>query len=243
MDEAGSTERAACYGSGTGSESDRMLLRQPWPMWDGTKPSFKQYWWMAEQVLCAAELGPHITGSNKADAISEDKSTVAAYKQQNQKLFWMLVRMLGGNKPDAIQQTMLLRIQNEFQDDRDGLGLVEYMKGFAKDITAAEVKLLKQDIEDTTFKTNQTPAEWDLVIQKLQDQWDRVPAHMRGGGTEALCEILLDKMPKNCQTYVSFVRAMSFSRGEIMNDYQGIAKILLDQHTANWATGVLSKEE
>ena len=218
-----------------------MLLRQPWPMWDGTKASFKQYWWMAEQVLCAAQLGPHITGSNKADAISEDKSTVAAYKQLNQKLFWMLVRMLGGNKPDAIQQTMLLRIQNEFQDDRDGLGLVEYMKGFAKDITAAEVKLLKQDIEDTTFKTNHTPAEWDLLIQKLQDQWDRVPAHMRGGGTEALCEILLDKMPKNCQTYVSFVRAMSFSRGEIMNDYQGIAKILLDQHTANWATGVLSK--
>jgi len=66
-----------------------------------------------------------------------------------------------------------------------------------------------------------------LLTQKLQEQWDRVPAHMRGGGTEALCEILLDKMPKSCQTYVQFVRAMAFSKGEIMNDYQGIAKVLL----------------
>ena len=241
MDEAGATERAACYGSGTGSEGDRMLLRQQWPNWDGTKAGFKQYWWKAEQVFFAAHLGPHLSGINKADAISEDKSVVAAYNHQNAKLFWMLLHMLGGNKPDAIQETMLLRIHNEFGDDRDGLGLVEYEKGYAKDITAAEVKLLKQDIDDITFKTNQTPADWDLLTQKLQEQWDRVPAHMRGGGTEALCEILLDKMPKSCQTYVQFVRAMAFSKGEIMNDYQGIAKVLLDQHTTNWATGVLSK--
>ena len=94
MDEAGATERAACYGSGTGSEGDRMLLRQQWPNWDGTKAGFKQYWWKAEQVFFAAHLGPHLSGINKADAISEDKSVVAAYNHQNAKLFWMLRHML-----------------------------------------------------------------------------------------------------------------------------------------------------
>ena len=76
-------------------------------------------------------------------------------------------------------------------------------------------------------------------MQKLQDTWDRVPIHMRGGGPEALCELLVNKIPKSCYMYVQIVRAMIYSKGEVMDDYQAIAKVLLDLH--NYVSTLLAK--
>ena len=78
-------------------------------------------------------------------------------------------------------------------------------------------------------------------MQKLQDTWDRVPIHMRGGGPEALCELLVNKIPKSCYMYVQIVRAMIYSKGEVMDDYQAIAKVLLDLHKEHYVSTLLAK--
>ena len=41
--------------------------------------------------------------------------------------------------------------------------------------------------------------------------------------------------------YVQIVRAMTYSKGEVMDDYQAIAKVLLDLHKEHYVSTLLAK--
>ena len=93
------------------------------------------------------------------------------------------------------------------------------------------MKSLKRRIAERKFRMCDTPAAWDLTMQELRNDWLDIPVARRGGGDEELVEILLDKVGDANEVYVSFVRAAVYMRGgEGMDDYQGIAKMIVEQH-------------
>ena len=163
----------------------------------------------------------------------------AEYERENRKVFGETVRMISSDKMSTNQQTMLSRIENEFGNDRDGYELIRYLTLWANSLTNAEVKVLKLKLERIFFLVTQSPLIWEATAQEMQQAWLRIPEAKRGGGEPELCEMLLDKMPDACDTYVQFVRAFMAANGQVMDDYQGVAKMLVDLHTERCATRML----
>ena len=195
--------------------------------------------WQASDYFVDKGMHETVTGSNRHLKDSSDAAVKAEYERENRKVFGETVRMISSDKMSTNQQTMLSRIENEFGNDRDGYELIRYLTLWANSLTNAEVKVLKLKLERIFFLVTQSPLIWEATAQEMQQAWLRIPEAKRGGGEPELCEMLLDKMPDACDTYVQFVRAFMAANGQVMDDYQGVAKMLVDLHTERCATRML----
>lgn len=240
MDDGDGADDAACYASGSGGRLDRMPRLSTLPQWECTKESYNKWSWQAQQHISTTGLHDTYWGVNRKDKSCGDVKVESRYERLSRQLFTVLLFMMGGTKPDKTQECMSDRIQNDFGQDRDGYALAQYIHMWANDLTNAEIKLLKAALTQIHFKATQTPAQWERMCQKLQMQWERIPVAKRGGGEPELCEMLLDKMPEECDLYVTFVRAAAHAAKTILDDYQDVVKSLCDQHTERWAKATLN---
>ena len=90
---------------------------------------------------------------------------------------------------------------------------------------------LKRDIAALSLKDSDTPGHWAYKMQLLLKLWKQLPPGKRGGTIADLSDALLDKVPATCRTYVQYVRAFSSVNKKGLVDYQGVCKMLVDQHT------------
>ena len=70
-----------------------------------------------------------LEGENRDDATSGDAGVRAEYARKNGDLFWEILRMF--NAKSEAGKTLMLQIQDEFDNDHDGYGLWEYLKAWA----------------------------------------------------------------------------------------------------------------
>ena len=214
-------------------ESDLGERGDKGPKWDGKQKTFTSYWYDMKTYLKLQKLGETVDGSNRDLKDSDKPLERAQYERLNVKLWWYIMRSISNVTPEG--ESLRLLIRDDFEDDTDGYELVKYLQGYANDQTPTDVKKLKKKIEDTTFKTSDSPTLWRLQMQRLRKRWLQVPVARRGGGEEELVELLLDKVGEAKATYVAFVRAVIFAKGgEGLGDYQAVAKLLEEQHKQSY---------
>ena len=73
---------------------------------------------------------------NRDDATSGDAKVRDEYVRKNGDLFREILRMF--NAKSEAGKTLMLQIQDEFDNDHDGYGLWEYLKAWASSLTPAE---------------------------------------------------------------------------------------------------------
>jgi hypothetical protein len=180
-----------------------------------------------------------LEGENKDDATSGEADVRAAYARKNGDLFREILRMF--NAKSEAGKTLMLQIQDEFDNDHDGYGLWEYLKAWASSLTPAEVKLLKKRVEALKFSANESPEKWSYKMQMLLDMWKRIPADKRGGTIADLSDMLLDKVLEvpSCKGYTQYVKAFIDATHGDMTDYQAIVKLLVEQHRQHYAASGL----
>ena len=181
-----------------------------------------------------------LEGDNRDDATSSDATVRDEYVRKNGDLFREILRML--NAKSEAGKTLMLQIQDEFDNDHDGYGLWEYLKAWASSLTPAEVKVLKKRVEALKFSASETPEKWSYKMQLLLNMWKRIPADKRGGTIADLSDTLLDKVLEvpSCKSYTQYVKAFMDATNGDMTDYQGIVKLLVEQHRQQCAAGGLS---
>ena len=158
MDDKGSQGDTDCYGSGFRTTSnDHRLRLSDLPQFGCSKAEYAKWEWGAQQHISGYSLHEYYWGLNRKQKSCGDAKVEAEYERGNQWLFTVMLYMLGGTKPTDAQSCMTNRIQNEFGNDRDGFGLVTYLDLWAKELTNAEVKMLKKVLAETSFKSNQSP--------------------------------------------------------------------------------------
>ena len=114
---------------------------------------------------------------------------------------------------------MRMMIKSDFGNDRDGYGLIEYLTMWANDLTQAEIKRIKRDIAAVTLRETDTPDMWGFKMQSLLKLWEQLPPGKRGGPIADLSDMLLDKVPASCATYVQYVRAFSAVNKKGLDDF------------------------
>ena len=200
--------------------------------------------WQFLAILHLSNKGfePWIDGTNRADMTSADASIAEKYQVKNRELFRLLLRMMDLKSQDG--KEMLLKIRDEFDGDADGHELWEYLRHWACEMSSAEVKLLHIEIRAIKFGASERPSEWGYKMQLLLKKWKRIPKAKRGGAISDLSEMLLDKVMSvpACVTYVQYVRAFSAVNGKSLDDYQGVAKMLVDLHREHTATAKFNGE-
>ena len=196
--------------------------------------------WQATMHLNGKGYKATLEGDNRDDATSSDATVRDEYVRKNGDLFREILRML--NAKSEAGKTLMLQIQDEFDNDHDGYGLWEYLKAWASSLTPAEVKVLKKRVEALKFSANETPEKWSYKMQLLLNMWKRIPADKRGGTIADLSDSLLDKVLEvpSCKSYTQYVKAFMDATNGDMTDYQGIVKLLVEQHRQQCAAGGLS---
>ena len=160
-----------------------------------------------------------LEGENKDDVTSGDAAVRDEYVRKNGDLFREILRMF--NAKSEAGKTLMLQIQDEFDNDHDGYGLWEYLKAWASSLTPAEVKQLKKRVEALKFSANETPEKWSYKMQLLLNMWKRIPADKRGGTIADLSDTLLDKVLEvpSCKSYTQYVKAFMDATNGDMTDY------------------------
>ena len=130
--------------------------------------------------------------------------------------------------------TLLAQLHDEFGEDKDGYELRQYLEGHAKDRTPAEIKRELKFIRDMKFSDKERPEIWAYRCQMLLAKWKRLPAGRRGGTISDLSDMLLDKVPESCRTYVEYLRAFTATNKKLMGDFQMVAKLLVEQHKEHY---------
>ena len=196
--------------------------------------------WQATMHLNGKGYKATLEGENRDDATSSDATVRDEYVRKNGDLFREILRML--NAKSEAGKTLMLQIQDEFDNDHDGYGLWEYLKAWASSLTPAEVKVLKKRVEALKFSASETPEKWSYKMQLLLNMWKRIPADKRGGTIADLSDTLLDKVLEvpSCKSYTQYVKAFMDATNGDMTDYQGIVKLLVEQHRQQCAAGGLS---
>ena len=189
-------------------------MKQHAPIWNGVKADYPAWLWEAVPFLDSMGLKKY-----RPPVLNEEQHTnmlkhgtqdeITKAESMLEKLFRAFLRMISRSKdhPEAI--TLRMMIQAEFAEERDGFLLMLYVEGYANDQSVAEVKVLKRDIQEMVFRANETPAQWELKMQQLYVLWKRIPEAKRGGTVADLSDMLLDKMPTSCHSYVMYVRAFA----------------------------------
>ena len=197
------------------------------PMFDMKPENWDEWQFLAMLHLDNKGLAPWVDGTNRAEMTSADASIAAKYQVKNRELFRQLLRMMDLKSQDG--KEMLLKIRDEFAGDADGHELWEYLRQWACELSSAEVKLLHMDIRALKFSASESPSAWEYKMQLLLKKWKRIPTAKRGGTISDLSEMLLDKVMSvpACVTYVQYVRAFSAVNGKSLDDYQGVAKMLV----------------
>ena len=195
--------------------------------------------WQATMHLNGKGYKATLEGDNRDDATSGDATVRDEYVRKNGDLFREILRML--NAKSEAGKTLMLQIQDEFDNDHDGYGLWEYLKAWASSLTPAEVKVLKKRVEALKFSASETPEKWSYKMQLLLNMWKRIPADKRGGTIADLSDTLLDKVLEvpSCKSYTQYVKAFMDATNGDMTDYQGIVKLLVEQHRQQCAAGGL----
>ena len=111
--------------------------------------------WQATMHLNGKGYKATLEGDNRDDATSGDATVRDEYVRKNGDLFREILRML--NAKSEAGKTLMLQIQDEFDNDHDGYGLWEYLKAWASSLTPAEVKVLKKRVEALKFSASETP--------------------------------------------------------------------------------------
>ena len=186
--------------------------------------------WQATMHLNGKGYKATLEGENRDDATSGDAKVRDEYVRKNGDLFREILRMF--NAKSEAGKTLMLQIQDEFDNDHDGYGLWEYLKAWASSLTPAEVKVLKKRVEALKFSASETPEKWSYKMQLLLNMWKRIPADKRGGTIADLSDTLLDKVLEvpSCKSYTQYVKAFMDATNGDMTDYQGIVKLLIEQH-------------
>ena len=163
--------------------------------------------WQATMHLNGKGYKATLEGDNRDDATSGDATVRDEYVRKNGDLFREILRML--NAKSEAGKTLMLQIQDEFDNDHDGYGLWEYLKAWASSLTPAEVKVLKRRVEALKFSASETPEKWSYKMQLLLNMWKRIPADKRGGTIADLSDSLLDKVLEvpSCKSYTQYVKA------------------------------------
>ena len=162
------------------------------PEWDCTVPTWHLWQWQATMHLNGKGYKATLEGENKDDVTSGDAAVRDEYVRKNGDLFREILRMF--NVKSEAGKTLMLQIQDEFDNDHDGYGLWEYLKAWASSLTPAEVKVLKKRVEALKFSASETPEKWSYKMQLLLNMWKRIPADKRGGTIADLSDTLLDKV-------------------------------------------------
>ena len=121
--------------------------------------------WQATMHLNGKGYKATLEGENRDDATSGDATVRDEYVRKNGDLFREILRML--NAKSEAGKTLMLQIQDEFDNDHDGYGLWEYLKAWASSLTPAEVKVLKKRVEALKFSASETPEKWSYKMQLL----------------------------------------------------------------------------
>ena len=91
--------------------------------------------WQATMHLNGKGYKATLEGENRDDATSSDATVRDEYVRKNGDLFREILRML--NAKSEAGKTLMLQIQDEFDNDHDGYGLWEYLKAWASSLTPA----------------------------------------------------------------------------------------------------------
>ena len=182
---------SACWSDGS---KDKLIDRRG-PEWDCTVKEWMLWQWQATMHLNGKGYKATLEGENKDDMTSGDAAVRDEYVRKNGDLFREILRMF--NVKSEAGKTLMLQIQDEFDNDHDGYGLWEYLKAWASSMTPAEVKLLKKRVEALKFSANESPEKWSYKMQMLLDMWKRIPAEKRGGTIADLSDMLPLLLAKN----------------------------------------------
>ena len=202
------------------------------PTWNGKKKTWAAFWYKQKVFLklCnGGRLEATVDGADIGEKQSDDEKVRDGYKRRN-LLVWRYMHRSVSDVTVA-GQSLLMMIEDDFGEDNDGYELILYFKAYAAEQTDTDVEKEWKRIKKMSFKMNESPSTWEHGFQLLRKNWNRIPDDMRGGGDKQLITLLLKKVGKANQSYVAFVRAMLFVKdGEGKDDYQAIAKVLIEQH-------------
>ena len=202
------------------------------PTWNGRKETWAAFWYKqyVYMKLCnGGRLGATVDGADISEKHSDDEKVRNAYKRRNLLVWRYMHRPIAEHT--VAGKTLLMMIEDDFGEDNDGYELIVYLKAYAAEQTDTDVEKEWERIKMMSFKMNESPSKWEHGFQLLRKKWNRIPDDLRGGGDRQLITLLLKKVGKANQSYVTFVRAMLFAKdGEGKDDYQAIAKVLIEQH-------------
>ena len=119
----------ADLGSGSGHETRRSKRtgrsHDKGPKWACSKGTFQEWLWETQDCWDAMGLHKTYSGTNRGDLESADRIVRARYEKKNRKLFRAIIRQLDR---ESIQgKGMRMMIKDEFNEDRDGYALLEYL--------------------------------------------------------------------------------------------------------------------
>ena len=202
------------------------------PVWDGRRRTWRAFWYdMYVFLKCCndGKLVKTVDGEDREDRLAADETVRNAYARRNLLVWRYMIRSI--DKQCRTAKAVRLMIIDDFREDHDGYELIQYLSAYANEQSDTDVDKLRARIEKMTFKTSESPARWGLTVQLLRQRWLGIPEDQRGGGDKQLISLLLKKVGAASQNYVSYVRAFLHARDdEGSGDYQGIAKMLIDQH-------------
>ena len=192
------------YGGGRGSRDPDRVSTKDLPKWSAKRGDYPEWQWEAASIFEAAKLGDTMDGSNRSWLTSGDAKIKAKYKRKILLAFRLQLRMISRTTEEG--RTLRMMIQDEFGEEHDGYLLGQYLNQYAMQLSPSDIKELKEKLRAYQFKAEETPEKWDLRMQQMLATFKRIPEGKRDMTKADLSDMLLDKMPDSCQTYVQYVQ-------------------------------------
>ena len=176
------------------------------PAWDVKKHHHRSWEWQFYGYADSIGLGATARGKDRDQLKSTDPAVRAAYRKRNGSVFIKAYNAV--DKERTAGKALRMQIETEFEEDRDGFELLNYMRAYSGKMSEAEIDKLKERIKALSFPVRKSPAKWELRCQKMHKLWLRIPEGKRDGDESELASKLLKKIDDSAGAYVDYIRAL-----------------------------------